>query len=447
VQPERRPPSAAQSSNVQPLPAPDRLDSWKEIAAYLNRSERTVRRWEDKEELPVHRLQHDKRGSVYAYTRELDAWRASRLVVVEETANESPSRRIRPVWWVAGVLAIIAAAIVIGMRVHAANAEFAGRGTTNDEAWRLFELARFGANAGRVQIETGIRYYRQAVELDPKFARAWGGLATGHMALTWFGERPATETLKEARREAEEARRLDPALSIGWRVLAMVNHFLDWNHQQAEREFRRAIELDPKDAAALSWYGDFLTDLRRFDDARVAYKRSLDASPRWLEPAIFSANIHTYMGQPALAILEQRRTLESEPNYGLGVHYLGRSYLASGDFPMAIATLRKSNELIGSVPFTVGDLGYALAVGGRRDEAIRLRDELLGRRSKGYYPAYPIAQIELGLGNADAALSWLDSAVDEHNPGFYLPSVDPMWNAIRGTTRFRALMTRMNLPS
>jgi len=436
VQPERK---------VEPLPAPDRLDSWKEIAAYLNRSERTVRRWEDKEELPVHRLQHDKRGSVYAYTRELDAWRVSRRVVVEATADESPSRRIRPVWWVAGVLAIVIVAIGVGMRVRAAKAEFAERGTTNDEAWQAFQRARFGDNAGRVQIETGIRYYRQATELDPKFARAWGGLATGNMALTWFGERPPSDTMNEARRYAEEARRLNPSLGSAWRVLGNVSHFFDWNHKLAEVQLRRSIELNP-DAVALSWYGDFLTDMRRFDEARVAYKRSLEANPRWLEPAIFSANIHTYMGQPALAILEQRRTLESEPNYGLGVHYLGRSYLASGDFPMAIAHLRKSNELIGSVPFTLGDLGYALAVGGQRDEAVRLRDELIRRRIKGYYPAFPIAQIEMGLGNTDAALKWLESAVDERHTGFYLPSVEPIWNALRGDARFRALMAKMNLP-
>jgi serine/threonine-protein kinase len=267
------------------------------------------------------------------------------------------------------------------------------------------------------------------------------------MALTFFGERPPSDTMNEARRYAEEARRLDPSMSSGWRVLAMVHHMLDWNHQQSEREFRRAIELNPRDAVALSWYGDFLTDMRRFDEARVSYKRSLDVTPRWLEPAIFSSNIHTYMGQPALAILEQRRTLETEPNYGLGVHYLGRSYLASGDFPMAIAYLRKSNELMGSVPFTLGDLGYALAVGGQRDEAVRLRDELIGRRTKGYYPAFPIAQIEMGLGHTDAALTWLESAVGERHTGFYLPSVEPIWNAVRRDPRFRALMTKMNLPS
>jgi hypothetical protein len=162
------------------LPLPDN----RAAANYLNRSERTVRRWEDKEELPVHRLQHDKRGSVYAYTRELYAWRVSRRVVVEATADESPSKRIRPVLWIAVTLFLAAAFVFVGLRVRAADAKVAERGTTNDEAWRLFELARFGDNAGRVQIETGIRYYRQAVELDPTFARAWAGLATAHMALT-----------------------------------------------------------------------------------------------------------------------------------------------------------------------------------------------------------------------------------------------------------------------
>src|SRR6185503_20389234 len=115
--------------------------------------------------------------------------------------------------------------------------------------------------------------------------------------------------------------------------------------------FRRAIELNPKDRAAQSWYGDFLVDMRRFDEARVAYKRAHDADPRWLEPLIFAANIYTFTGQPTMAILEQRRTLESEPNYGLGIHYLGRSYLASRDWPTAIEHLRKSNEVIGAVPF------------------------------------------------------------------------------------------------
>jgi tetratricopeptide (TPR) repeat protein len=436
-QPERK---------VEPLPVPDRLDSWKEIAAYLNRSERTVRRWESTEELPVHRLQHDKRGSVYAYARELDAWRASRRVI-EESANETPARRVHVGWLVGGSLALAAVvvAIVIGLRLQVAGAKVADRGTSNEEAWQAFERARFGDNAGRVQIETGIRYYQQAIQLDPQFARAWAGLATAHMALTWFGERPLADTMTEARRVAEQARRLDPSLGRPWSVLAWVSHYVDWDHKAAERQFRRGIELTP-DASMLSWYGDFLTDMGRFDEARSMYKRAQAANPRWLEPPIFAANIFVFTGQPALAIVEQRRLLETEPNYGLGNYFLGLSYLASGDKPKGIELLRKSNEIMGSVPFSLGSLGFALASGGHREEAERLLQELHSRRAREYYPAFAIAQIELGLGDSAAALDWLERAVEERHTGFYLPYVDPVWNAIRSTPRFRSILSRMNLP-
>ena len=439
MQPERK---------VETLPAPDRLDSWKEIAAYLNRSERTVRRWEAKEELPVHRLQHDKRGSVYAYTRELDAWRASRTIVDDVTDRpQSTFLRAHRLALTVAAVVLIAVSVAAGVwwRQSTPNS-VTDRGTTNDEAWRLSQLARFGDNAGRTQIETGIRYYRQAVELDPKFAQAWAGLATGHVALTFFGERRPSDTMSEARRYAEEARRLNAKLSGPWRVLAFVSHYLDWNHKAAEAQFQRAIALGP-DAVTLSWYGDFLTDLRRFDEARAAYARAHDAGPRWLEPIVFAANVLTFTGQPAMAIVEQQRALETEPNYGLGNHALGRAYLASGDFPRAIQYLRKSNEIMGSVPFALGDLGYALAVGGQREEAERLLHELRGRRERGYYPAFALGEIELGLGHLDAALDWLEYAIDERYTGFYLPSADPIYAPLRSHPRFRAMLAKMNLPS
>jgi tetratricopeptide (TPR) repeat protein len=439
VQPERK---------VEPLSVPDRLDSWKEIAAYLNRSERTVRRWEAREELPVHRLQHDKRGSVYAYARELDAWRASRRLV-DDTANQTPAarRHVHAGWWVAGTLTLVGlvVALVVGMWMRTADTTIADRGTANEEAWQAFERARFGDNAGRVQIETAIRYYEQAIKLDPAFARAWAGLATAHMALTWFGEKPLTETMKEARRIAEEARRIDPSLGRPWSVLGWVSHYVDWDHRAAEPQFRRGIELTA-DAVALSWYGDFLTNMRRFDEARDSYTRAQAANPRWLEPPIFAANIFVFTGQPAVAIVEQRRALETEPHYGLGNHFLGRAYLASGDRQKAIEYLRKSNEIIGSVPFTLGDLGFALAANGQRDEAERLLQELKARRDRGYYPAFPIAEIELGLGHTEPALDWLERAIAERHTGFYPPSIDPVWDALRATPRFRTLVARMKMP-
>src|SRR6187431_1613808 len=128
---------------VEVLASPDRLESWKEIAAYLNRSERTVRRWEEREGLPVHRLQHDKRGSVYAYARELDAWRESRRPLVNAESSDAPtagpSSRRRWMWIATGSVLVVAAALG-GYWTFVRPAPPPARRTFNPEAVRLTEL-------------------------------------------------------------------------------------------------------------------------------------------------------------------------------------------------------------------------------------------------------------------------------------------------------------------
>jgi tetratricopeptide (TPR) repeat protein len=308
-------------------------------------------------------------------------------------------------------------------------------------------LANFASNAGRTQIETGIRYYQDAIRLDPGYALAWSGLAAGHLVQIWFSEVPVPERAALARKEAAEALRLDPKLGNPWRTLAAASHFLDWQHDRAETEFRTAMELSPNDPAAYSWYGDFLVDLRRFDEAREFYRRAQSVAPRWLEPIAFVGNSYFFSGHPDLAIVEYQRVLESEPNYGLAIHYLGRAHVLKGEYEKGLAQLRKSNELLGEVPFSVGDLGYGLGQAGHREEAEAIRADLIARRTKGYYPAFPIGLIELGLGNEESALDWIERAVDERNLGLYLPSVDPSYDSVRAHPRFRAVMKRMNLDS
>ena len=107
--------------------------------------------------------------------------------------------------------------------------------------------------------------------------------------------------------------------------------------------------------------------------------------------------------------------------------------------------LRKSNELMGQVPFTLGDLGYALGVSGARAEAERMLSALLRKREAGAYPAFPIALIQMGLGRTDATLDWLERAGDERHMGYYLPSIDPIYDPLRSNPRFIALMQRANL--
>ena len=398
----------------------------------------------------MHRLQHDKRGSVYAFTSELDAWRDSRRqLLVAEPSDSAPTPgagRRRVIWWLAAAAAVMLTVSLTGYWALSRPPAAQATATPNPEAVRLVQLAYFAGNPGRVQIETGIRYYQDAIRLDPNYAPAWAGLATAHLALTWFAEVPPSETMLRAKSEAQQALRLDPSAGPPWKVLAFVSHYHDWDHPKAETEFHKAIELGPRDAGARSWYGDFLVDLRRFDEARVAYRQAQDVSPRWLEPTAFAGNAHLFSGNPDLAIVEYRRTLQSEPNFGLGSHFLGRAYLAKGWHDQAVEQLRRSNDLLGKVPFAIGDLGHALAVAGKRAEAESLVADLIARRERGYYPAFAIAAIRLGLGDAEGALDWLERAADERHMGFYMPSVDPTYDSVRSHPRFKAILSRARLP-
>jgi tetratricopeptide (TPR) repeat protein len=229
-------------------------------------------------------------------------------------------------------------------------------------------------------------------------------------------------------------------------VLAFVSHFFDFNHSMAEAQFRKAIELPPPDPVALSGYGDFLTNLHRFEEARSLYVRAQEARPASLEPMTFAANLNYFTGHPDLAIAEYRRVLRIQPTFGFASHFLGRAQLAAGLTDVAVEQLRRSDDFLGRVPFSRADLGYALARTGHRWEAEELLAEMLRKRSGGYYPAFSIAVISVGLDRTDEAVDWLEKAIDERHVGFYFPSIDPFYEPVRTHPRFRKALERMNVP-
>ena len=179
-----------------------------------------------------------------------------------------------------------------------------GTKSPNPEALRAFKQAAFAINAGRVQVQSGVELHQEAIQLNPGFVDAWNGLASARVAQTWFSDRPSLETMMEAKREAQRARQLDPSRSGSWRVLAAVSHFYDWDHVTAERRIRKALDLDPGSGAALSWFAEFLANLRRFDEAIGCRRTTQEAFPRWLETMTVMGNIHAFAGHPDLAIAE-----------------------------------------------------------------------------------------------------------------------------------------------
>jgi hypothetical protein len=166
---------------------PDRLDSWKEIAAYLGRTEKTARRWEQHEALPIHRLMHSERGTVYAFRSEIDAWRAARTPATQPLTSRiplaSPARRA---WAAAGTVLLVAAAFPAymiwsnglgpaGPEAGAVTGSPATALSSNPQATQAYLRGNaFSRNPGRSQVQTSIGYLLDAVRLDPEFAEAYG---------------------------------------------------------------------------------------------------------------------------------------------------------------------------------------------------------------------------------------------------------------------------------
>ena len=570
-----------------PPPRTDRLDSWKEIAAYLGRTEKTARRWEQSEGLPVYRLVHKERGSVYTYKAELDNWRASRASIAAAPA-ETDSSRVRPALWV-GVGAVVALGLIgaaslwhvppapaaasltlailpfssdpadssgadIGLAIaeaivgHLAGAPdlrvrpFAsslrhsqvadepaaigrrmgvdvlatgrarasgGRlqinvdlvdvsdnsqiwGTSyemadaelgqtqerialamrervlqhaygpsfqpaayrpsnvlsrNADALKLYLRARgFSRNPGRSQIQSSIDSLHEAVRLDPDFAAAYGSLATAHIAITFFGDKPPSETMGKAKTYALRALEIDASSGWGLMTLAAVGHWYDFDHEQSEARYREALAASPRDAGVRSWYAELLLDLQRFDEALEQSLAAEEQDPGWLEVETVRANGYLFSGRPEQAIPIYLKALEREPNHGLSRFFLGQAYLASGRHAQAVAELRRADDAMGHAPFSQAGLAYAVARAGGRMEAEAILAEMTNKRNDGYYPAFAIAVVHMGLGDAETALDWLDRAYDERLMGYHMPNVEVIWAPLRSHPRFRDLLRRLDLP-
>jgi TolB-like protein/Tfp pilus assembly protein PilF len=565
----------------------DRLDSWKAIAAYLRRTERTARRWERQEGLPVHRLSHHDRSSVYAYKSELDAWRAARSLETPNGDTDTPRAGRRPLTLALTLLVVVVAALAgylwwrtsdppgariptlavlpftmdsadaetghlggavaqslvnqiarapelrvrpfassmrnyledeepaaIGQRMGvdmvvagqveargddliikvamvdvAANSQIWGSSftTTFGELGRLQEqmartlreeatrhrhganhpllpsdtAARLSSNAeavrhylrasgdwtlGRSPIQHTINELRRAVELDPEFAAAHSYLSAVYIAYALYGDLPATETYPLAKAHALKAIALDPRSAFARRALAAVTHWYDFDHDLAEQQYRAAIAAAPNEAGTRNWYAEFLIDMRRFDEAFESARAAEERDPGWLVPQVSRGNVLLYRGRPQEAVLVYRQVLEIEPNYGIARHQLAHAYVVMNREAEAVTEFERANQDIGGTPFSMASLAYGLGRAGRRAEAETMLRDFERRRKDGFYPAFVLAKAHIGLGNVEQALDWLELSVDEKLFGYYLPSVDQVWDPLRGHPRFRRVLQRYGVP-
>lgn len=284
--------------------------------------------------------------------------------------------------------------------------------------------------------------FAEAIRLDPNYAPAYAGLADYYWAVTELDPQLA---MPKAREYAARAVELDPALAHAHKTMASVAFYADWDWPAAEREFRRAIEINPSYEEAHRMYSVFLAAMGRHPEASSEARRARELDP--LSPlAQITAGWNAYFArQYADSARLCRAALELDPN-SVGAHAcLGSAYLAQGMHEQAINEALQASRLSGGEPVRVVGVGRAYALAGNKAEARRVLEDLISLTRRKYVPPYYLAALHAAIGENDEAFTWLEKAY--HDRDRYLPwlKVDPMLDPLRSDPRFQKLLSQVGL--
>jgi TolB-like protein/DNA-binding winged helix-turn-helix (wHTH) protein/Tfp pilus assembly protein PilF len=319
--------------------------------------------------------------------------------------------------------------------------------SVNPEAYESYLKGRYFWNKRTADgLKVALAYFNQAIEEEPKYAQAYSGLADTYALLgDWqYAVMTPKEALPKAKAAALKALELDENLSEAHTSLAFCLEGFDWNWDAAEKEFRRAIELNPGYATAHHWYAWHLSLLGRNSEAIAEMRKAENMDPLSLIINADLAELLAIAHLPDESIQQSRKTIEMDPGFGLAHNQLAQAYLEKHMFGEAITELQKAIELSGNCPTCTANLARAYAASNRKAEALRLVGDLKKSSEPASSHASEIAVIYTALGDKDEAMTWLEKGYEERfNPGVLLrPGFDPL----RSDPRFQDLVHRIGLP-
>jgi len=320
--------------------------------------------------------------------------------------------------------------------------------TVDPDAYEAYLKGRYFWNKRTGEgLRTAIDYFRRAITIDPSYAEAYAGLADSYaVAGDWkYGVLPPLDAFPKATAAAAKALVLDASLGEAHASLAYALDLYGWDWDGAETEYKQAIQLNPGYATAHQWYSWHLFMVGRDDDALLELRRAENLDPLSL---IINADIadalcvaHRYDD----AVEQSEKTLKMDSNFAIGHYELGQALTQKHMYDQAIAEFQKAIELSGHSGAFDSYLGYAYAISGRKEEALKIVDDLESRHAENHSVDADIALIYVGLDDRDEAISRLNKAFDARFKASILrrPAFDPL----RSDPRFQDLLRRMGLPT
>jgi len=375
------------------------------------------------------------------------------LAITTQLIAASPERQLwaetyrRSVGSVLGITSEVARSIAAEIGVTLSSAEEARLVSTrpvSPQAYDAYVRGRFyWERRNRAAFELARNYFRRAIEIDPSFAPAYTGLADTYSYPAVWGLTKPRESYPSARVLAETALRIDSTVAEAYVSLAVVKFFYDWDWAASERLSRRAIALNPNYAPAYLRLAGSLSHQGRQQEVSTALDRAFELEPLpigWLGRALSNYGRRDFDATIELA----QEARDFDPGLWQASWLLCLALSQKGLYAQAIGECREAVARSERNSLALSGLGYALALGGRRDEAERLIEELTGLAGKRYVPASFAAIVYGALGDRDRAFESLEVAYEERD-SHLLRLKYPFFDPLRSDPRFEALVRKIGV--
>jgi serine/threonine-protein kinase len=320
------------------------------------------------------------------------------------------------------------------------------RYTANVRAYSLYLKGRFWWNRrSQAAIKEGIRFFEQAIEEDPGYALAYSGLADSYALDLDYRGAPVIEGMERAKVEARKAIALDETLAEAHTSLGWVTFIYDWDWIGAEREFSRAIELNPRYSTARQWHSWFLAAMGRFEEALSEGRAAIELDPLSVSIRRSMGWLQYYARHFDGALENLRRALTMNPTSEETHRLLGLVYAQQGLYDEATACFSEAVSNSESDMLSYAGLGHVAALRGRADQARAVLKELEERQRTRYVSPVALAMIQVALGEVDASFDLLEKAHQERRGWLAYLRIEPILDPLRSDPRFARLVERMRL--